>query len=171
MQSTQRTTAGIGIPPDWTVQTLSSSDGIGVYQENRTFGLKQGSMGASANSFFAANGGTAPTCISTTDYSISRSGHVFCSPSGAGITGAGVGAVNLTFCLPYIVEINMENGGKSNVDVATTFQLVSATVINSTNTATFYAISLLGAGTLLNTNMVVGANFVTYSYSSHAQNA
>src|SRR5690606_14645121 len=45
---------------DWTVQTLSNSDGIGRFQQGTLFTLPFGVLGAAANTHFLDNGGTAP---------------------------------------------------------------------------------------------------------------
>ncbi len=58
------TTAG----GDWTVQTFSSTDGIGSFQESILFTWPVAVMGAATNSFFLPNGGTSPAWSTASRY-------------------------------------------------------------------------------------------------------
>lgn len=66
---------------EWTVDALDMQyDGIGKFQENRTFTVAAGLFGASAGSYIPANGGTSPV-FSTNDmnWNISKDGMFTCA--------------------------------------------------------------------------------------------
>jgi hypothetical protein len=88
---------------DWTVQTISTSDGMGRYLEETLFTTPRGHWGANANTYFIPNGGTAATWNSQScTYTIKRDGTVFVVGSANGDAGAdGAGAVNARFAIPF----------------------------------------------------------------------
>lgn len=90
---------------DWTVQTLSASnDGIRRFQENVNFGLSAGQFGAASGKYFADNGGTAPA-FSTNNfgYKVGRDNRMYFVSLFTDATTAGVGAVNLQLCTPFLI--------------------------------------------------------------------
>ena len=88
---------------DWTVQTLTNSDGIGKFHESTEFTMPLAQMGAATGTFFHTNGGTAP--VFTTNaykYYMRRTGEVHCVVDLDGDGGAnGAGAVTARISLPY----------------------------------------------------------------------
>lgn len=88
---------------DWTVQALTTSDGIGNFQDNREFIVPLGQKGAAAGSWSLDNGGTAPifTAYEIYRYKLTQDGlaHVHFSMNGDG--GAdGAGAVSASLISP-----------------------------------------------------------------------
>jgi hypothetical protein len=95
---------------DWTVQTLSVNDGIGLFQENQFFTLPLGSFGSATGTYILANGGTAP--VFTTNfyqYILERTGKVYINYFLDGDGGTdGAGAVVTRMVIPFIS--NSTNG-------------------------------------------------------------
>lgn len=96
---------------DWTVQTLNFDDwgdGVGYGFESARWIMPQGQMGASSNTFFLPNGGTAPIFSSRIyRYSMTRttfSAQIFLSGDG-GTDGAG--AVEARLVTPYILPTSI----------------------------------------------------------------
>jgi len=89
---------------DWTVQTLDDLDGIGQFQEERTFTFPLAVMGASTGTFMKATGGTAALFTTNTyTYKVKRNGNVFCEIYLDGDPGTdGVGAVLYMLDLQYL---------------------------------------------------------------------
>lgn len=93
---------------DWTVQTLSNTDGIGQYQNTISFTIPLGQLGANSGTVTVANGGTAPVFSTTTSsYYIYKDGsfdlRIFLSGDG-GTDGSG--AVNATVISPLEFSLN-----------------------------------------------------------------
>lgn len=90
---------------DWTVQTLSASqDGIGRFQEDIAFTMATGQFGAASGKYFADNTGTAPAFSSNNfGYMVTRSNKMYFVSLFTNCTTAGVGAVNLQFCTPFLM--------------------------------------------------------------------
>ena len=86
---------------DWTVQTLSNSDGIGQFHEGTRFLFPTGQNGAASGTYIKSNAGTEPTWSGGGwSYDIDKTGTV--RYKFIGITGvAGVGAQTLEPVLPY----------------------------------------------------------------------
>ncbi len=83
---------------DWTIQTLSNSDGFGNYQQNILFSYPTGVNGNASGSYFLANGGTAPAFDTNFyTYKISRDGMCWVTALlfNAATGTSGVGAVDL----------------------------------------------------------------------------
>lgn len=114
---------------DWTVQTLGNTDGLGETALNNTFATRwqmpQAQSGASAGTFWIANGGTAPTFSADQyKYELDRNGrcHVEYYSTGDGGTD-GAGAVNARLSLPYTIpsgQVDQFNGGIAYIEAATT---------------------------------------------------
>lgn len=91
---------------DWTVDTLTSNDGIGKFQKSRVFTVPENQHGAASGTHFWANGGTAPTygSLSTAQYTLDPdTGMCFLDCAFRNTSGgtAGASAVTLIFGLPY----------------------------------------------------------------------
>jgi hypothetical protein len=89
---------------DWTVSTLDNKDGIGKFQENRTFVVSAGQFGAASGGFIKSNGGTAPSF--TTDvmtYRVSADGRILVSIYLSGDGGTdGSGSVTTQVAAPFV---------------------------------------------------------------------
>lgn len=91
---------------DWTVQTLSSIEGIGRFQENTSFTFPTGQIGAASGTHFQANGGTAPVfSTQNISYYVNRDGkaRVYVAQNGDGGTD-GAGAVTAQMSLPLVIS-------------------------------------------------------------------
>jgi len=88
---------------DWTVQTLTSSHGIGKLLDGEFYSIPRGQYGAASGKLFANNGGTAPDDASQNIvYTVSRGGICTGFVSFPSIDVAGVGAVTAQMVLPYV---------------------------------------------------------------------
>ena len=88
---------------DWTVQTLTTNDGIGNFQDNIHFDMPLNQNGAATGTYFLANSGTAPIwTINFYSYVVERSGNCdfYFRTSGDGGTD-GIGAVSALVALPF----------------------------------------------------------------------
>ncbi len=94
----------VGATDSWTVQTLSTVDGVGNNFDNRLFAMPKAVQQAATNSFFIANGGTAPIWTNQAlSYLIKRNGQVTVAFDANSISTAGVGAVTAGLSLPYVM--------------------------------------------------------------------
>lgn len=96
-------------PGDWTVQTLTTSDGIGQFQEGTIFTFPPAVMGASTNSHWLANGGTAPAWSTASNYSytytLTKNGYITINYIITGDPSTnGVGAVTGKVIIPFITN-------------------------------------------------------------------
>lgn len=91
------------VADDWTVTTLSPSDGFGRFYDTSQFTMNAGHYGAAAGNWFANNGGTAPVFASAdTVYRINSQRASFnLFFAFLNCTSAGVGAVLLTMAIPF----------------------------------------------------------------------
>jgi len=110
---------------DWTVQALNHGDGIGKYQEGKTFVMPLNQNGASSGTFMRPNAGTAPV-FTTNDYiySISRDGNVDCYfelSADGGTDGASTVVAQLSVPLEVDTQFPGEAGGFILLLSATTF--------------------------------------------------
>ena len=95
---------------DWTVQAIDSDDGIGRFQENITFTMPEGQMGAAANTFVLANAGTEPQWVTQTIfYKIGRDGMTYMSFNGEVADVVGVGANDISIVLPLAPQFTQIN--------------------------------------------------------------
>lgn len=97
---------------DWTVQTLSNSDGIGKFHESTIFTMPAGQMGAASGKYFRDNGGTA-WAITTTNYQYNIDpflGKCFYGIRFDNISNAGSGAVSVQPVVPFIPTSTTEIG-------------------------------------------------------------
>jgi hypothetical protein len=90
---------------DWTIQTLSASDGIGQFNDKTLFDIVTGHFGGTAGKFIADNGGTGPTFTTQTyKYKVNHltgecTCHIYCTGNTA---TDGAGAVASLLVLPYV---------------------------------------------------------------------
>ena len=90
---------------DWTVQTITNADGIGLFNDNVTFVFPTGVNQASSGTHILPNSGTAP--VFTTNiytYQISKQGFCSCWIELDGDGGAdGAGSVNTLLSCPLTI--------------------------------------------------------------------
>ena len=98
---------------DWAVQALSTSDGVGQFQEGVIFTTPSGQFGANSGTYCLPNGGTAPVwTTNNSGYHINRSGRVHLEMYMNGDGGTdGSGAVNSTVAIPFIASNDTATGG------------------------------------------------------------
>jgi len=91
---------------DWTVQALSTEDGIGRFHEHTLFSMPEGQFGADASTITIANGGTAATFGDNTgNYYIHRSGNVEYGYSMRNDGGTdGSGSVDALVAIPFYAD-------------------------------------------------------------------
>lgn len=96
------------VADDWTVQSLSNSDGIGRFLEDKFFTYPTGVNGNAAGKYFANNGGTAPIFNDNgVNYKIQKNGMLFVTLYCANLaapSSAGLGAVAVTFFNPLTID-------------------------------------------------------------------
>jgi len=89
---------------DWTIQTLSSKDGVGRYQEETDWQMHPGQFGAANTNTIFNNAGTVPTydpgATNVMKYRIDRNGWVTCYLN-FNQNNASSGAQSLSIALPY----------------------------------------------------------------------
>lgn len=139
---------------DWTVQTLTTKDGIGKFHESTYFTFPQNQNGAASGSHLKANGGTQPD-FSTEHflYSIKRNGRVFIDIYYDGDAGTdGSGAVTTFIALPVAARGLTSGEGF----IAGTFAIRSSAV-------TDICAALLNSNTQLALIVAVTDNLVTHS--------
>jgi hypothetical protein len=139
---------------DWTVQSLSNSDGIGRFHESTYFVMPTGQNGATSNIFSSSVGGnTIPTFNQTGKvYRVHKNGWCHYAWDADFTTAGGVGAGNLRAHLPFQygltdIYLSFEGSGQyinSGAGTYTTFQPYS--VGNQLNYVTLLR---HGAGTSL----------------------
>lgn len=108
---------------DWTVQTLTTSDGIGQFQEHTNFTVMLGQFGAASGNWMMANGGTAPVWSTYSNYTYKLSRNGICSfafsMTGDGGTD-GAGAVAALVITPFDQAYsNFIGGGRINCSTIT----------------------------------------------------
>lgn len=89
---------------DWAVATLLNSDGIGFFQDGKSFNMPTGHYGSITGGYLFDNGGTAPV-FSTQSYSYYidyKTGLIYCYASLSGDGGTdGAGSVDTRIVAPY----------------------------------------------------------------------
>lgn len=100
-----------GATDSYTVQTLSTNDGIGNFNDNTVFTFPSGQNGAASGTYILSNAGTEP--VWTTNgmvYSIQKNGLVKYNFNGQTPSTTGVGTQTLQPVLPYaIASTNQED--------------------------------------------------------------
>lgn len=156
---------------DWTVQTLSNgsgfgtgffvgADGIGQFHDESKFQMATGQFGAATNSFWKANGGTAPVFVNkAASFYIRRNGTIlyFCNMTDT-TGGGGVGAVTAQLALPYVSSdgtCNCAVGQFTNA-TPTAFGCIGSIADNSNNVV-FINFDAATFATLQNASFTAGA--------------
>lgn len=153
---------------DWTVSTLTFSDGIGCFQESTSFTWGSGLWGAASGKYFKSNGGTAPTFSSNNlSYFVDRTNFIKNYAVFNNCTVSGVGAVNLQYAMPYALDgAAIGNGTLLNASGLNPF--VNCCAIDSADSALNSIISTSVNATsnliVLNNNVTIGASYtITYA--------
>jgi hypothetical protein len=88
---------------DWTFAALTSSTGIGKFQENVWFAYPKNQNGAASGTHYLDNGGTAiQGSTETYDYKVASDGTCHISSAYEGVTASG--AVSVLLALPYSIS-------------------------------------------------------------------
>lgn len=91
-----------GATDSWTVQALTTEDGIGEFHESTIFIMPRGQFGAASGKYFLDNGGTAPDDSGAVyKYLISKNGRVALYGVFNSMDTGGVGAVEAQVALPF----------------------------------------------------------------------
>lgn len=145
-----------------TFTTMDAGDGIGQFQEARSFSIPINQFGAAASSYFYANGGTAPQFSDIgIGYYVDRMNQVQLSAKFANCTVAGVGAVNLQLALPYSIDGDAVGSGK--VTNNTGAFLVGCTSVQAAGPNNKLIMTIVNDASnlvLLNNNVVIAAGYV-----------
>ncbi len=158
----------VGATDSWTVQTLTTSDGIGLYQEGKTFEIPPGQFGAASGKYFLDNGGTAPGLTGTiANYQIDKNGFVQMDLCG-NVDVAGVGAVDLIAIAPFRRSVGIIHaygywvnaGGSPGATATTQFNPGGDTFHTVINTYVG-GIGIVTAG-LVNTDMGITAAYLIH---------
>lgn len=143
---------------DWTVQTLTTQEGIGKFYDGEVWTFPRGQFGAAAGKWFADNGGTAPNQNAPAGYaySIQKDGSCRIYIAIPGITTAGVGAVNLKLTLPF----QAANGGalgSGYINTVGGYAIISAQAeVTQFSTPIIY-VEAAAAGVTLNNSFNLGS--------------
>ena len=123
-----------GALDDWTVQALSESDGMGYFQEGKTFTMPQAIFGSATDTFLLANGGTAPVFTTKNyEYSIEKNGRVHLNIFLSGDGGAdGASAVTAQVAIPYIASF-VSSIGSLMVESPTSKLLCGSLTVSAQN--------------------------------------
>lgn len=139
----------VGSTTLWTIQTLSTIDGIGEFFDRKRFIMPRGQNGAASGSYFSNNGGTAPTFASDTlSYTVYKNGTIVCIFIGNAVSG-GAGAVEARCLLP--IPANLIAQGSGMIQGAGYTAVLFPTNITSATTFTnLYQNNAAGNGVLTN---------------------
>lgn len=147
---------------DWAVTALDFRDGIGCFQEDRSFTWGTNLWGAAASSYFYANTGTAPQFSDVgIGYYIDRMNQIQISAKFKDCGTAGVGAVTLQMAIPFSVDGDTVGCGKVT-DAAGNLYVGSVSVQASgpNNKMTMIIVNAASNLTLLNNNVTINAGFL-----------
>lgn len=150
------TTAG----GDWTVQSLSFTDGIGQFQDGIVFTMPRAVLSASSNTHWRPNGGTAPVFTSASMiYTLDRTGRINMNYNGATVSTNGVGTVEARLILPLPLNNSSAGcGGGGRLGISPSVADVLIAFPNTSGFSQFaYSNAVSGAAaTLLNQDIVSG---------------
>lgn len=104
---------------DWTIQTLASTDGIGVYQETTLFTCPLGQFGGDSGALTHPNGGTSAVFSTiASQYFVQRSGWFWYNVFMSGDAGTdGSGAVSAYVLVPFkrnATNVNITGNGNGS---------------------------------------------------------
>lgn len=159
---------------DWTVQTLTTRQGIGRYQEGELFTFPRGQFGAAAGKWFQDNGGTAPNQNDPAGYAyyINRAGDCITYLAINNITTAGVGAVVLRLVLPYVSESGGNNGnGWSRLGGAGDYYAVNLDVTGGDQFTSSIVYTSPGASGIFNNADISGTTILSLQSNFQIQDA
>ncbi len=149
---------------DWTVQTISNNDGIGLFHYKTLFTMPRGTFGAVTNSYVSSNGGTEPTFdAGNVTYKIDSGGMVdYCFSPGV-VNNSPLGSQEISIVLPYALSSNSgRNGIQGTYKNGTTSTRVSFHGTINGGTQLVASMYLEGTSTKLNNGSFAG-NFSVYS--------
>ncbi len=108
---------------DWTVQTLTTQDGVGTFQEGIQFNTPKGQFGANAGTSTIPNGGTPPNPLGQDNnvYWIDRDGNVTHQFLITMNNANGAGAVSARITSPFFAS----EGNNNDAHVGTGFQWIA----------------------------------------------
>lgn len=150
---------------DWTVQAFTVTDGIGNFQQGITFNWPVAVNGAAANTYYTANGGTAPILnTSSYFYNIALDGKISCFYVGATPSTVGVGAVSANLTIPMKPTVNsgmvLGHGAFQNTAGWST---ITCFGVSSAQTVTMVFVNITVSGTWQNATF--DANFLAADLS------
>jgi len=133
---------------DWQVVTLTTQDGIGRFQDGMLFSIPQGHFGASANSYFKPNGGTAPV-YSTNGYAyaLNRSNYFSLSLGLSTNTTPALGAVDVQLVTPFSI-LNRPITSWGNFTNGSIFSQIQGSAITVQQFTTFSFVNDTASGPL-----------------------
>lgn len=142
---------------DWTVASLALTDGIGLYQEAKTFIFPPNQFGAAVDTYFIETGGdTAPVYsnYSSIFYTIDKIGRVnfYFSINSAFLATAGAGSNNLTLVSPYVYGSFTREYVVTNFSNATSLLAVFATKNETPGSSWTFQVTSAVANNLMLTN-------------------
>lgn len=160
---------------DWTVQTLTDQDGIGRFHFDTFFTFPLNQNGAEANTYIAANGGTAPT-FGTTQYvyRFSPNGNVEVFADMSVDSGTdGIGAVESRFSLPVLAGPTgfTELLVNSNAYTETATGGLRTTSVSISNATTYFRLYEADLSTVQNGDFTNGGRQVSTHFIYAAVNA
>jgi len=139
---------------DWTVQTLSNSDGIGQFQEGVQFAMPAGQFGNASGKYFQNNGGSAPAfTTSGFVYYIFMTNKIEYYQAFVNCNSAGTGVVTLGQSMPF----NSNDGGLQGpgaFDQAGAITLYQVSTLALGNNTVILPYTNAAAGAYLNNNTV-----------------
>jgi len=153
------TTAG----GDWTVQSLDQEDGIGQFFEQKIFYLPVNILGASANTHWLDNGGTAPVLNTPyLSYRLLRNGDIQVNYQCGNTSSAGVGAVRARCIVPFPAANTSPGSDQADailcgeINEAAGTKIICIGSVETGNYMQYVQINNGGSGGLLNTDFAIG---------------
>lgn len=155
----------VGATNSWTVQTLTTTDGLDLFQEDKNFTMPRGQFGAAAGKWFLDNGGTAPDdSVGSYYYKVERSGLVTVDFSAGSITTAGAGSNQVLLSCPFVRTSGISAGSGYWVGAGgSPGSIMTINLIENTNTFTTVintyssGLGMLVTSNILNSQMGISA--------------
>jgi len=146
---------------DWTVQTLGVQDGLSLQLIRGEWTYPTGAFGATAGSYFLANGGTAPTfnASSTYVYSLIENGYVELLVKLNDGGADGVGAVEARLSTPYSDTSARVNG----IAYGTCTPFTAGVMVRGTGSAYYSTLLLTTTGGVTTNVDWVGTKALDFS--------
>lgn len=148
---------------DWTVQTLSATDGLRPEMIKGSWNFPTGVFGATAGSYFLANGGTAPTfnASSAYVYALQENGFVQLLVKLNNGGADGVGAVEARLSTPYADTTARVNG----IAYGTCTPFTAGVMIQGTGSAYYSRLLLTTTGGITTNIDWVGTKELNFAAS------